>query len=207
MVLLGGHPGEWEGEHPLDAIERTGAENVFLAGWHEHAPLPDFFNASDVLVHSSANEQFGQVLIEAMASGLPVIAVERGGPAHIVDHGETGWLIEPDDREALEQAMVEAVNEPERRQRMGVAARTEAIDSYGWPKIGAELAELVVNEAGRGRARGRGDSCCRSPDQSEASASARAERAGERTGRPRAAALRSGGRGGRRREGRRRARP
>jgi glycosyltransferase involved in cell wall biosynthesis len=149
LVLLGGHPGEWEGEHPLDAIARTGAENVFLAGWHEHEPLPDFFNASDVLVHSSANEQFGQVLIEAMASGLPVIAVERGGPAHIVDHGKTGWLIEPDDRDALEDAMVEAVNDPARRERMGEAARTEALEEYGWSKIGDELARLVVHEAGR----------------------------------------------------------
>lgn len=148
LVLLGGHPGEWEGEHPLDAIERTGAKNVFLAGWHEHEPLPDFFNASDVLVHSSANEQFGQVLIEAMASGLPVIAVERGGPAHIVDHGETGWLIEPDDRKALEDAMVEAVNEPDRRRSMGEAARIEALDAYGWDAIGSSLAELVEGLTG-----------------------------------------------------------
>jgi len=147
LVLLGGYPGEWEGEHPLEAIERTGAENVFLAGWHPHATLPDFLNASDVLVHPSANEQFGQVLVEAMACGLPVIAVDRGGPALVVDHGETGWLIPPDDREALETALVEAVNDPTRRKRMGRAARGEALESYTWSQLGARLAELVREQS------------------------------------------------------------
>ena len=37
LVILGGFPGEWEGEHPLETIERTGAQDVFLAGWHSHA--------------------------------------------------------------------------------------------------------------------------------------------------------------------------
>ena len=41
LVLVGGFPGEWEGEHPLEAIRRTGARDVFLAGWHDHAELPD----------------------------------------------------------------------------------------------------------------------------------------------------------------------
>ena len=50
-----------------------------------------------MLVHASVREQFGQVLVEAMACGVPPIAVERGGPATIVDHGQTGWLVEPDD--------------------------------------------------------------------------------------------------------------
>ncbi|MDP9189429.1 MAG: glycosyltransferase family 4 protein, partial [Actinomycetota bacterium] len=93
LVLLGGYPGEWEGEHPLEAIERLGTSDVFLAGWHPHHELPDFLNASDLLVHPSVLEQFGQVLVEAMACGVPAIAVERGGPATIVDHAETGWLI------------------------------------------------------------------------------------------------------------------
>ena len=89
LVLLGGYPGEWEGEHPIETIERLGLEDVFLAGWHSHAELPDFLNAADLLVHASVNEQFGQVLVEAMACELPVIAVDRGGPAAIVDDPAT----------------------------------------------------------------------------------------------------------------------
>src|SRR3954451_255234 len=101
LVLVGGHPGEWEGEHPLEVIERTGARNVFLAGWHDHEELPDLLHAADALVLPSVREQFGQVLVEAMACGLPCVAVDRYGPAHIVRDGETGWLVGPQDREGL----------------------------------------------------------------------------------------------------------
>ena len=95
LVLLGGYPGEWEGEHPVETIERLGLADVFLAGWHSHEELPDFINAADLLVHASVKEQFGQVLVEAMACGLPVIAIDRDGPATIVDDPETGWLLPP----------------------------------------------------------------------------------------------------------------
>jgi glycosyltransferase involved in cell wall biosynthesis len=142
-VLLGGFPGEWEGEHPQEAIARTGVENVFLAGWHSHAQLPNFLNASDALVHASVNEQFGQVIVEGMACGLPAIAVDRGGPADILDDGKTGWLIAPDDGPALSDAMVAAVNRPLVRRRLGEAARHEAVRSYAWETVGAELADAV----------------------------------------------------------------
>ncbi|MGI8624398.1 MAG: glycosyltransferase family 4 protein, partial [Solirubrobacteraceae bacterium] len=105
LVLLGGYPGEWEGEHPLEAIRRTGAEDVFLAGWHGHDELPDFLAASEAVVLPSVREQFGQVLVEAMACGLPPIAVDRFGPAEIVTDGDCGWLVEPDDEEALAGAL------------------------------------------------------------------------------------------------------
>ncbi|MEX2023502.1 MAG: glycosyltransferase family 4 protein, partial [Thermoleophilaceae bacterium] len=58
LVLVGGHPGEWEGEHPLDTVERIGARDVFLAGWHDHDELPAFFNAADAQVLASVREQF-----------------------------------------------------------------------------------------------------------------------------------------------------
>jgi glycosyltransferase involved in cell wall biosynthesis len=143
LVLIGGHPGEWEGEHPCEAIERTGARNVFLAGWHGHGELPGFLRAADLLVHASVREQFGQVLVEAMACGLPVIAVDRGGPAAIVEDPATGCLVEPDDPDALAAAMVVAVNDGADRRRRGERAREEALAHYSWAQIGAELVELV----------------------------------------------------------------
>jgi glycosyltransferase involved in cell wall biosynthesis len=151
LVLLGGFPGEWEGEHPLDTIARIGAKDVFLAGWHSHAGLPNFINASDLLVHASVNEQFGQVLVEAMACGLPAIAVDRGGPADILDQGETGWLVPPDDLGALVEAMVAGVNEPASRLRLGAAARVEATRSYSWKPIGARLGAVVRDVVERPR--------------------------------------------------------
>src|SRR5438093_12643 len=84
LVLVGGHPGEWEGEHPLATIRRLDARNVFLAGWRHHEELPEALNAGDLLVLPSVAEAFGLALIEAMACGLPVVACDAHGPAEIV---------------------------------------------------------------------------------------------------------------------------
>jgi glycosyltransferase involved in cell wall biosynthesis len=145
LVLVGGHPGEWEGEHPQDAIERTGARNVFLAGWHDHDELPDLLHAADALVLPSVREQFGQVLVEAMACGLPCVAVDRYGPAHIVRDGETGWLVEPDDEAALAGALAEVAGDAGERRRRGAAAREDARERFSWPALAAELAEVLVS--------------------------------------------------------------
>jgi glycosyltransferase involved in cell wall biosynthesis len=145
LVLVGGHPDEWEGEHPYEAILRTGARGAFLAGWHVHEELPAFLRAGDLLVHAAVNEQFGQVLIEAMACERPVIAVDRGGPAAIVEDHETGWLVEPDDPAALAAAIVAAVEDPEERRRRGRRAREETERRYSWSRIGCGLAEIVCS--------------------------------------------------------------
>ncbi len=142
LVLVGGFPGEWEGEHPLQAIRRVGAQDVFLAGWHEHHELPDILAATDVIVLPSVREQFGQVLVEGMACGLPAIAVDAHGPADIVSHGETGWLVEPDDLLGLANALVEAVNRPDERRRRGANAAADVADRYAWPALARDVAAL-----------------------------------------------------------------
>ena len=143
LVLLGGYPGEWEGEHPIETVERLRLADVFLAGWHSHAELPACFNAADLLVHASVREQFGQVLVEAMACGLPAVAVNRGGPAAIVDDPATGWLVPPDDTQAFAAAMVDAVNDAPGRRRRGRSARDGVVGRYAWRQIGADLTALV----------------------------------------------------------------
>jgi glycosyltransferase involved in cell wall biosynthesis len=126
LVLVGGAPGECEGEHPLEITRRVGASDVFLAGWHPQENLPAFLASSDVLVLPSVREQFGLVVIEAMACGRPVIAAKALGPAEIVSDGETGWLIAPDDVGAFADALVAAVNDPAERRRRGIRAAAEA---------------------------------------------------------------------------------
>jgi glycosyltransferase involved in cell wall biosynthesis len=142
LVLLGGYPGEWEGEHPVESIARCGLEReVFVAGWHDHELLPDFFAAADAVVLPSVREQFGQVLVEGMACGLPAIAVDAHGPGQIVDHGVTGWLVEPDDEEALADVLVAVANDPAERARRGEAARAAIRARYSWPALAGQVAE------------------------------------------------------------------
>jgi len=143
LVLLGGHPGEWEGEHPLEAIRRTGARDVFLAGWHDHDALAAFLSAADAQVMASVREQFGAVLVEGMACGLPAVAVDRHGPAEIVDDGVTGWLVEPDDRDALATAMRAVLADGPERARRGAAAREAARARYAWPALAGRLGAVL----------------------------------------------------------------
>src|SRR4051794_28030324 len=143
LVVLGGYPGEWEGEHPADAIAASGARNVFLAGWHGHDGLPGFLSASDVFVLASVREQFGSVLVEGMACGLPAVAVNRFGPADIVRDGATGWLVEPDDEEQLADAIVAALADPVERRRRGRRAWRDARDRFSWPALAGDLAATL----------------------------------------------------------------
>lgn len=150
LVLLGGHPGEWEREHPLAVVRELGVPDVFLAGWRGHEDLADGLNAADVVVLPSVREQFGQVLVEAMACGLPVIAADAHGPAEIVDHGRTGWLVEPDDEEELAAALVDAVNDGGKRARKGAVAYEESRGRYSWPALAEGVSAVYEDVIGSG---------------------------------------------------------
>jgi glycosyltransferase involved in cell wall biosynthesis len=148
LVIVGGYPGECDGEHPWDAVQRTGARNVFLAGWQEHSALPGFLNAADAQVLASVREQFGLVLVEGMASGLPAIGVDRLGPAEIIVDGSTGWLVKPDDVSQLADAIVAALDDDSERRRRGIAAHTTAGTRWGWPALARRMAR-ALDEAHR----------------------------------------------------------
>jgi len=158
LVLVGGHPGEWEGEHPVATIRREGARNVFLAGWRPHDQLPEALNAADLLVLPSVAEAFGLALIEAMACGLPVIACDAHGPAEIVRDGETGWLVPADDELALAEALGRAITNREDRRRRGERAATDAKERFGWEAIAARVAavyeQAVAEHTGQSYANG-----------------------------------------------------
>ena len=147
LVLLGGYPGEYEGEHPLDVVRQTNAQDVFLAGWRGHDDLAQALNAADVVVLPSVHEQFGQVLVEGMACGLPVIAVDNHGPATIVDDGQTGLLVPPDDEEAMTEALVRIVEEQDERRRMGENAYKTARERYSWPALAEKVATVYKEVA------------------------------------------------------------
>jgi glycosyltransferase involved in cell wall biosynthesis len=78
LVLVGGHPGEWEGEHPAEIASRLGIAQVFLAGWQTQEELPDFFSAADLVVLTSEREQFGQVIVEGIARRRHTLAWTGG---------------------------------------------------------------------------------------------------------------------------------
>jgi glycosyltransferase involved in cell wall biosynthesis len=152
LVLIGGYPGEWEGEHPIQTIERLGAQDVFLVGWHDQAELPELLSAADVLVMPSARESFGQVIVEAMACGLAPIAARSLGPETIIEDGETGWLVAADDGDALCAAMIDAVNHPVERSRRADAAHAAALQRYAWSAVTRRLDRALLTMLASGQA-------------------------------------------------------
>jgi glycosyltransferase involved in cell wall biosynthesis len=144
LAIVGGHPGEWEGEHPGEVIAEAEARDVFLAGWHDHEELPEFLAASDAVVLASVREQFGQVLVEGMACGLPAVAADSFGPRLIVREGRTGWLVPRDDEAAMAAALLEVVNDADERRRRGRAGREDALERFSWPGIAASVAEVYA---------------------------------------------------------------
>ncbi|XAY05217.1 glycosyltransferase [Paraconexibacter sp. AEG42_29] len=148
LVLVGGHPGEWEGEHPADAVARLGRDDVLLAGWHEQDELPELLAAADLLVLPSARESFGQVIVEAMACGVAPVAAASLGPARIIEDGRTGWLFDVDDADALTHALTEALSDAGERQRRAAAGERSALERFTWPAVAAQLADLLRAAAG-----------------------------------------------------------
>jgi glycosyltransferase involved in cell wall biosynthesis len=78
----------------------------------------------------SANENSPNTLAEAMVSGLPVIATSVGGIPSMVEHGKTGWLVPPHNPPDLANAILDLLNNPEKRTRLGQAARQRARDRH-----------------------------------------------------------------------------
>jgi glycosyltransferase involved in cell wall biosynthesis len=105
---------------------------------------------ADLCVWPAINEAFGMALIEAQASGLPVVAGRSGGVEDVVADGATGVLVPPGDAEAFAAAVRGLIVDPERRAAMGAAARDKARREHD---IGAAAARLGGVIAGLGRAR------------------------------------------------------
>jgi glycosyltransferase involved in cell wall biosynthesis len=151
LVLVGGHPGEWELEHPADTAVRLEVAHVFLAGWQAQEQLPAFLSAAEAIVLTSEHEQFGQVLIEAMACEVPPVATRSPGPSAIIEDGRTGWLVDPDDEAALAGALAQAVNDRPERERRGQAARQAVRDNFSWATSAAQLATVLEDVVAKAR--------------------------------------------------------
>jgi len=120
--------------------KRLGAAARFV-GYRSGGDLADHYAAADVFAFASLTETFGNVILEAMASGLPVVALRAGGPGDTVRPGETGLLVEPTDPPAkFADALIGLVDDATARRRMADAARAYAL-SQTWEVIMGGLRE------------------------------------------------------------------
>lgn len=112
-------------EAGLTDVVRFQGQVADVAGWLREAQLA---------IHPAHEEGFPNAVLEAMASGLPVIATAVGGTVEIVHDGETGLLVPPSDPPALAAAIDRLAADPELRSRLGRAARQEILTRFSWER-------------------------------------------------------------------------
>jgi len=107
--------------------------------------------AADLFVWPAINEAFGMALLEAQASGLPVVAGASGGVASVVADDTTGLLVPPGDADAFAAATRRLILDPAAHDTMGAAARENVRREHDLPQAAARLA-AVIERLGRKRA-------------------------------------------------------
>jgi glycosyltransferase involved in cell wall biosynthesis/predicted metal-dependent phosphoesterase TrpH len=132
LVLAGGGPEEGM------VRERVGDRATFL-GWLEGDELAKAYANADLFLFASRTDTFGQVILEAQASGLPVVAVGEGGPNALIKDGETG-LLRPAEAGALARAVVALAGDPLGRERLARAALT-SVGARTWEAALGRLAK------------------------------------------------------------------
>jgi glycosyltransferase involved in cell wall biosynthesis len=101
--------------------------------------MPDLYEAMDILVLPSHREGMPTTLMEAAAMERPVVTTDIRGCRDVVRDGETGLLVPPRDPEALGAAIASLLSDPERRRRMGLAARCRAEKLFDQRKVFAQV--------------------------------------------------------------------
>lgn len=130
LFILG--QGELEPELRRRIADAQLEDAVTLLGFHRN-PWK-YIARADVFALSSHYEGFGNVLIEAMALGVPVVATASAGTRDIVEHGVDGLLVERHTAAALAAALLSVLDSPERRARMAIAAQAAA-ERFAAPKV------------------------------------------------------------------------
>lgn len=135
-----------ERDYPMLLRRLAAGRDVRFLGPVTDADLPALYRSAQVLVLPSVertcygrevrvSELLGLVVIEAMASGTPVLASRLGGVPEVVDHGVTGYLVEPGNVEELRGRLAELLADRAKASRMGQAARDRVLDRFTWQAV------------------------------------------------------------------------
>lgn len=132
LTVIGDGPQKSE----LEAqIKKLGLQKyVTLAGFVNFSQLEKYYHQSHLLVSMSRAESWGQVYIDSMACGIPVITSQNDGANEIVTDGKTGYIIKQEDYHALAQKVIYLIDHPHLIARFGLTARKEVEKKYDWDK-------------------------------------------------------------------------
>jgi glycosyltransferase involved in cell wall biosynthesis len=138
----------------LEALAaRLGLRQVEFVGKVAPERMREFYAAADVYLNSPNIDNMPNSVIEAFASGIPVVTTNAGGIPFIVTHGETGLMVACDDHEALAAQALSLLDAPARALEIAARARAECLTRYVWPSVAVEWEDLY-----RGLVQGNGRS-------------------------------------------------
>jgi glycosyltransferase involved in cell wall biosynthesis len=104
-----------------------------------HELIAEEYRRADVVVSASASETFGMSLLEAMASGIPVISAVNDGSIGIIEDGETGFLVSVGDPNGMALKMEELRADRDLARRLGEAARQRVSELFSWDVIATQM--------------------------------------------------------------------
>lgn len=131
----------------VETVERGLTDRVVRLGAVPPDSMPDLYRAVDAFVLASHNEGLSNAVLEAMASGLPVVTTSVGGHVEIIRDGVSGHLVPPRDPDALRAALRRVFSDPAHAARMGAAARQRAIEIGDFRANGARLRRYLESVA------------------------------------------------------------
>jgi phosphatidylinositol alpha 1,6-mannosyltransferase len=139
-------------QHPCRfVVIGDGSERAWLARELRDADLPGVLTGDalasayaglDAFIFPSTTDTFGNVVLEAMASGVPVIVTARGGPRWLVEHGVSGFVT--DDTQQMAEAIRQLMDDPDRLRTMRLAARERACEA-SWDRVFNRLYEVYAS--------------------------------------------------------------
>jgi len=121
-------------------------DRIHFAGWLSSEQIKEQYAAANLFLFPSRHEGMPNAVLEAMASGLPVLATKIAGNEELVVDGETGKLVPSEDTDALREALRPLLVEAKMREQMGRAARQRVESSFSWNRV-AEQYELILERA------------------------------------------------------------
>ena len=129
------------GDGPMRGELQAALPKAHFAGHQSGMDLARWFASADVFVFPSTTETFGNVVLEAFASGIPAVVANRGGPPDLVDPGVTGLIARPNNPVEFARSVEELLDDSDRRRAMGQAARQSAEQDRDWEVINGRLLE------------------------------------------------------------------
>ena len=141
--------GDWNDSPYRAYIERRGLKDIMIVGRVSDEDLPRYYRSAQVFCSPAVDgESFGVVLLEAMASGVPVVASNIEGYRQVVNDEREGLLVPPRDAEALASAVCRLLQDRELAARLGATGLETALD-YSWTRIAEQVLDFYARTGTR----------------------------------------------------------